>query len=259
MTISKPFMTITTLAVAALFGGGVYVMMNLGSLAERVTERLASRALGVAVEIQAMEVSLQERKAVVNGLNIANPPGFKNRNALTVDTISVELGNVSRELVVFKDITVQGTDIYMEVHEDTTNFQTIQPEVKSPPPQTAQGEEAEHQPLKVIIERLDIAQAKLNPSVTLAGGPELAPVVMPDIVMTGIGRKENGVLVQEAIVQVWQNMSRKMNSTAAGAGFYEGMNVEVLKEMGVTQFQKIRDQVSDGVNNIGKSIKGLFE
>ena len=256
MTISKSILTISSIAVAAMFGGGVYMVMNLGSLAEKIVERVGTQTLGVAVDIGHMDVSLQDRRVVVSGLDIANPPGFKHSKALSVDTISIVLGSVSKGLISFDDITVQGTQVYMEVKENTTNIQMIKDNIKIKPP-AAKEEGAEE--LKVIINRLALSQAKLNPTVTLLSAQDLAPITVPDILLTGVGKKENGILVNEAIAQVWQHLSTKFSSAASGAGFYEGMSSEALKEIGATQMKNFKDQVNEGVNEFGKSLKGLFE
>ena len=101
MSVSKPLLTATSIAIAAIFGGGVYFMVNLGSLAEQVTERIASQALGVAVQIEEMDVSLQERSVTVQGITVANPPGFQNNHALSIEKVRVSLEAVSKALITF--------------------------------------------------------------------------------------------------------------------------------------------------------------
>lgn len=255
MSISKPFLTVTSLAVAAMFGGGVYVMMNLGTFAEQITERVASKTLGVAVEIEGMDISLPERKVTISGLSVANPPGFDKAHAMTTEDISITLGNVSKTLITFKDIQVTGTEVNVEVKEQTTNLQTIKNNIKIVPPEPVEnenGEEVVKEPLKVIIDQLALSGAKINPSVTLVSATDLAPVSVPNIVLNGIGQKENGVLVSEAVAQVWQQLSAKFSNAASGAGFYEGMSTEALREMGQTQLQGMKDKISNG-------LKGLFD
>lgn len=249
MSISKPFLTLTTLAVAGMFGGGAYIVMNLGSIAQQVTERVASDTLGVDVDISNMNISLQERKAVVSGITIANPPGFKKPYAMTVDVVSVDLGNITKELITFEDITVRGTNVNVEVKENTTNLQTLKKNIKTKP--KADGEADEAEKLKVIIDRLEMSDAKVSPSVTLIGEQDLSSVMVSDIVLTGIGKRQNGVLVRDAIAQVSNQLLKKFSSAAGGAGFYQGMSADALKEMGVNQINQLTDQ-------IGSKIKGLF-
>ena len=148
MSATKTVMTGTSLAFALVFGGGVYLYMNLGSIAERYIEQIASETLGVAVTIGKLDISLQDRNATVHNLKIANPPGFKKSHAMEVSKISVDLENVSKELITFKDISVDKTFVYLEVTPNGTNLNTIKKGIKVSEPQ---GEPVQ-QP-KVILRR----------------------------------------------------------------------------------------------------------
>ncbi len=256
MSVSKSILTVSSIAVAAMFGGGVYMVMNLGTLAERIAERVGSQTLGVAVDIGHMDVSLQERKVVVSNLVIANPPGFKSDKAASIEKITITLGSVSKGLLNFNDINVQGTDVYMEVKEKTTNLQTIKQGIKVKPAAAKVDGET---PMKVIINSLNLAQAKVHPTVTLLSAQDLSPVTVSQIVLSGIGEKENGVLMNEAVAQVWKQLSAKFTSAASGGGFYEGMSSEALREIGANQLSNFKNQVNESVNEFGKSLKGIFE
>ncbi|MCB1532291.1 MAG: hypothetical protein KDJ35_05415 [Alphaproteobacteria bacterium] len=250
MSVTKTLMTVGTVGFLAVFGGGVYVMMNLGSIAQQVTERYASQTLGVDVDISSMSVSLQERTAKVVGLTIGNPPGFDKPHAVRVEEIDITLGSISKELITFKDIVVRGTDVNVEVKEQTTNLQTIQKNIK-PAPKEPAVEASGAEKLKVIINRLELAGSQVNPSVTLLSAQDLSPVTIDQILLTGIGQRENGILVRDAMAQVSRQLLKKFSDAAANGGFYQGMSSEALQEMGVSQINQIKDQV-------GQKLKGLF-
>jgi len=265
MTISKPLLTITSLVVAAMFGGGVYIMMNMDMLAKGAIERVGTQALGVDVSLGAVKISLQEKKATVSGLKIANPQGFKKSHALSVDEISVALGDITRELVIFNDIAVIGTNVNLEVTEGGTNLQAIreglpQKPVTQEPEPVAQGEEGEEKaaPVKVIVQRFEMGAAQLTPSVTLLEAQDLNPVIVQDIILTGIGEKENGVVAQEAVKQIWTQVSKRISASANEAGFYQGLSEDVLKDVVDGQLGGFKDKLQDGLNKVGESLKGLF-
>lgn len=238
-------------------------MTHLGSIAERVIEHAGSKALGVTVSIDNMQVSLKDRKAVVKGLSIANPKGFDEPMALSVESISVDLGNLSKGLVNLEEIEILGADVNMEVRQEGTNFQAIQEGMMKPAEvkeEAAAGDSDEvAEQMKVIIDKFALRDAKLHPSVMIEGVPEVSAVVVPDIVLTGIGKKENGVLAQEAIIQIWNQLSKRFSATAMNAGFYQGMDVDALKELGASQMEILKNKVSDGLDDVGSKIKGLFQ
>lgn len=261
MSLSKPFLILTVLAVVTLLGGGLYVFTNLDSLAQNITERIASDTLGVRVDIGSMEISLKDRKAVVRDITVANPSGFKKAHAMTVDFVSVDLGNISKELINFDDIAVRGTNVNLEVKERTTNLQALKNNIKTKPKDSGtsnnvgDAQDKLGAKLKVIIDRFEMSEARVSPSVILIGQQDLSPVAVPNIVLTGIGKRENGVLARDAIAQISKQLLNRFGSVASGAGFYQGMSADALKEMGVNQVNQIKDQIS---NEIGGKLKGLF-
>jgi len=261
---TKSFMTVSSIAVALIFGGGVYLFMNFGSIAKNVTERVASDTLGVKVSIASLDVSLADKSASVKGLRIGNPDGFSKPHAMSIDNISVALNSVSRELLSFKDIEVGDTKVFLEVKEGGTNLQAIKDGMKTAPsePKAEPKAEGEAAPLKVIIDRFALTNAQLHPSVTLLSEQDLKPIVVPDIILTGIGQKENGVLAREAIAQIWSQVAKTMNRAAGNAGFLQGLSADALKDMGLSQVEQIKDRVkgeiSGGVEKITGGLKSLL-
>lgn len=258
MSLTKPLMTITTLAVAGIFGGGVYMMMNMDTLAERITERLASEALGVTVSIDALEVSLQDKRAQVNGLSVANPAGFKKPNLMTVDRIEVRLDKISQQLLNLKNINVEGTRVNVEVNENGTNLHALRQSIESNKKPNQKAVENIENPMKIVVQQFVMADAQVNPSVTLITDQDLQSVKVPTIRLTDIGEKENGLLVREAIGQIWTDLSKTFAAAASNAGFYEGLSADVLQDIGVSQFGSLKTKLQDNVDSIGSGIKGLF-
>ncbi len=232
MVVSKSIVTISSVAFALLFGGGVLLYMNLGNIAKNATQRIASETLGVPVTIGSMNISIPEKSVVVKNLKIANPSGFKKPHALAVDTISIKAKSFSRELLTFDDISVTGTNAYMAVTEKGTNFNTIRQNMSAKKGNKA-AKASDSAPPKVIINRLNIAKASLTPALLLED-VDLGAVTVPDIKLTGIGRKEGGVLAGEAITQIWAEISREFNLEAAKAGMLTGLPDKVLDKIGVS-------------------------
>lgn len=259
MTTSKSIMSGAALGFALLFGGGVFLFANFGSVAKQVAERIGTQTLGVEVSIGSIDVSLAEKKATVNGLRIANPEGFSGPDALTVDTIHVSLGNVSRALVDFVDIEVAGTNIYLEVKENGNNLHALRSGIKTAPQEETAPAEEGKEPLKVIIHRFAMLDAALHPTVTLVEEQALTPLVVQDIVLTDIGVKDNGILAREAIGQIVASLTRSVNRAAAEAGFLQGMSPDALKDMGLSRFQLIKDNVDQQIDNVTDGIKSIFQ
>lgn len=270
MTATKTVFTGLSMATI-LFGGVIFLYMNLANIAKPITERLASEALGVPVSIAQMDIDIPEKRVSVSGLRVANPAGYGKKYAMTTGDITVELGDLSKELIVFNKIAITDTDVNLEVNEKGTNLNDIKKGISSKAPKSAEkpandnGEtassSAQAKPgdnTKVIIKHFALNDAQLNPSVVLFEQQDLNPVTVPDIQLTGVGQKENGILAREAIAQIADYVFKKFNQASGSAGFLNGLSSDALKDMGQAQIDVVKDQIKDEVKNIGNQLKGLF-
>lgn len=254
------------LFVTILLGGGIFAYMNLGDFAKAQIEKIGSKTLGVPVTLGGLDIALQDKKVTVGSLKIGNPAGFKKSPVLNVGDIQVQLESVSKELIVFKSIAINNTDINLEVNQNGTNFLAI----KNNLPKKGNAPKSEN-PVKVIVRDFRFNDAKLNPSLLLVDTGNFSTINVPDIRLRGIGARENGVLAGEAIAQVTQQIVTQINKSAGAAGLLQGLSVDTLKDMGIsqvnTQVNKVKDEINKQIggelgNAIGgeidKGLKSLF-
>lgn len=249
------------IVLSVLVVGGIVVYLNYTNFAKIAIEKMATKTLGVNVTIASLDIDISNMKADVGGLKIANPQGYSKPHVITVDSISIDLKGVTKELATFDNISVTGTTINLEVMENGTNLTAIRNNVDSKASAKevkAEGGE-EKPPVKVVITELLINNATLNPSSTLTGG-DLASVTLPDIILRGIGQKQNGVLASEAIAQILNYVTKVAVNAAAKAGFLEGMNIESLKAMqsSLGLSSGFVDKAKEDLQELGKGLKGLL-
>jgi len=254
MSATKAVFTVSSLAFALLFGGGVFIMMNLGDIAKNMAEKIASDTMGVSVSIGKIDVVLQEKSVTVTNIRVGNPPGYKGRHAAMIEKVHIKAETLSRALLKFNDISVSGSEIYLEVKESGTNLTDIKKTVNS---KAEKGDKAA-QKIKVIIEKMRIEKMRVHPGVLLAGLGDLEPITVPDINLRGIGTKENGVLAREAIGQIWNAISKSVSSGANSAGFYQGISPDILQDIGVGQVKSLKENFKKDIDHLGKDIKGIF-
>lgn len=234
-----------------MFSGGIYVYTNMDSLAQRVAEKVASEALGVKVTIGSMEIKLAEKMVRVSALNIANPAGFKKPYAIKIKNINIGLDALSKDLINFKSFNIDEAKVFLEVTEKGTNLQALTAGMKAKAP--ARAEDAPP-PMKVIVQNFTMTQAQLKPSAVLFAEDSLSPILIPDIELTGIGQRQNGILAREAIAQVINHVVKIANKSGAQAGFFEGLSADKLKEIGISRFQmetgKLKSKIQDSIGSI---------
>lgn len=253
MTLTKSTLTIASIATALIFGGGVYLLMNLDSIAKTLTERVASETLGVDVDIGEIQISLKEKSVIVRSVEVSNPPGYHAPHAATIDRIAMKANQLSDVLLSFEDISVTGTEMFLEVTPQGTNLTDIRNNVNA---KAAQGDSAAEQ-IKVIIARLKIEKLHVVPG-TLLIGREMEPITISNIVLRNIGRENNGVSASQAIAEVWKAVSRDVTRRAANAGFLKGLDKDALEDIGASGLQPFKDRLSDDLGTLGEDIKGVF-
>lgn len=230
--------------MAIIIAGVGFLYLNFANIAKNLAEEIASDALGVKVSIASLDLSLQDKKVTVSGIKIANPAGYKERYAITMDAVAVSLNDASSDFVDFKDIRVDGTIVNLEVTEKGNNLADLK---KRTTPKSAKEPSKDH-PMRVIVRHIVISNSTLNPSVILVGKP-VGSVQIPSVSLSGIGVRENGVLAKEAIAQILSKYISTAESKASTAGFFNG----------VDQVEKLIEGVGKEVKDIGKNIGNLFD
>ncbi len=260
---AKTSLVLFSAFVILLVCGVGYVYVNMGSLAKQLTESVASTALGVPVTIGKMDISLDENKVVVSNILISNPDGYKKENAVSIDTVTVAAESFSKTLLSFARVEVDGTNVNLEVNQNGTNLGDLQANIAKIQGQSQDKKMATD--MKVIVKKFSLTKAQLNPSITLLD-KDLAFITVPDVILNDIGKKENGILAQEAVAQIMGATLSQFNRAANGAGFLEGLPLDLLNQMGVSTvdvFQKnLKESFDKEVEGFKKGVdglKGLFE
>ena len=113
---------ITILLVLLLVvGGGVwyFVSFRMDSMIASNIETRASASLGTQVTVGTVITDVKGGKLTISNITIANPPGFKNKNAFSLNGIEAAVDYSSYE---FKHVVIDKPDIVIEEMGGETNF-----------------------------------------------------------------------------------------------------------------------------------------
>jgi len=179
------------IVVLVILGAGVYYLFaNIDAIVKRAVESQGSKVTQTEVLLSAAEVSLQDSRATLTELSIANPSGFSPEHALSVGQISVDLdpSRLSRKVVAIKDITVMRPDVFFEIASGGgSNFNRLRENVTSRGGRSAGGPE-------LIVDRLLISDGRLR--VRAPSGRETT-VNLPDITLSQLGTDANPITSAE--------------------------------------------------------------
>jgi len=194
---------------------GVYwFSQNAGKMVEAVIEDQGSRATQVAVELDAVDISLTDLKAGLRGLTVANPKGFETDHAISLGEISVKIAkDWSPDLIVIDEVMVNAPEITYEIGAEGSNIAAIQRNVEnfmkvmSGPEKSGSGStsptsdtDGQDGP-KVVINDFYIKNGQVNVSASLLQGKSL-PAPLPDIHLEDIGKdgdKSGGATPAEVV------------------------------------------------------------
>lgn len=253
----KIVLPIVALIVVAI----VLIALNLGSVVKTIAERAGSQALGVRVSIGSVNIDTAEKKVTVRNIKLANPTGFKKPHIMKVGLVNIDMESFDKELLVFSDITVSGAELFLEVNKDGTNVNALKANAAPKEKPAESVKDNQTQAPKVIIKHFLFDQAKLTPSILLMD-KVLDEVDMPKIELTDIGVKDGGTTTNEAIGQIWGQISAAALKTSAKVGFLYGLNPGVLGVMGISNAllkdSGVVDKTKEGLGKATDGLKGLF-
>ena len=229
-------------AVAAVvLGAGVFLYLNFADILVRTTEKIASNALGVGVHIGSIDVSLSDKKVIVNAIKVNNPPGYKSPYIITTDKVEIALNTASRELIDFKDINVTGSTVYAEVNEKGMNLVDLKKLATAKKQKEAAGSEA----IRVIVKHMVIDSSVIKPRVSFLDR-EIGDIRMPPLTLSNIGQG-GGVNAGTAITNVMVKYLSAAEKQVRKEGLLKGVEVPGL------------DDARKTLNKEADKLKGLFQ
>tara|TARA_A200000113_G_scaffold224864_1_gene243890 strand:- start:355 stop:1158 length:804 start_codon:yes stop_codon:yes gene_type:complete len=266
MVVSKPALSLSALAFAALFGGGIYLYMNLNSIAKPIIENLASDALGVEVSIGDLDINLSEKKAAVKSVKIENVEGFQSNHILTVSSASVNLKTLEAGLVSIGTIAVDDINMHLDITEKGTNAQTLQKQIgeRAAMKQKNAGTDDKtnatsdsKSSTKVMIDQIKLGKITLNTNSPFI--KTLKPISIDGTQINKIGVSENGVTIEKATKQITSQLLSYVNKQASKEGLYKGVAESVLKEIGTKSLNsETKGKLEEFKNEASEKLKGLF-
>jgi hypothetical protein len=212
MAVKKKSSVFIIILVILLAAGG-YLYLNANSLIVSTTERIASNALGVPVKIGSINFSLADKSITVNTLKIGNPPGYKQPNIITADSIAIGLNTASQKLVDFKNIEVKGVNVYFEMTPQGTNLTDLKKMAAGKKQTESTGSEA----VRVIVQKMVIGASTIHPSIAILNR-DIPAITMPAVNVSGIGQKNGGSDAKDVIVQVLTQYLTATQQAVANSG-----------------------------------------
>ncbi len=232
------------LVVVVVLVGGVFgiLFLNLNSLIKTGIETAGTEALGVSVTVEDVSVSLLNGQGRISGLRVANPDGYEGPYAIAVAGLSIDLdpGSLTTDVIVIREILIDGAEVRYEGNLIDSNIQTLQRAA------SGEGESAADESgaasTRVRIDHLMIRDTRVGVHVSMLKDP--LSLVLPLVEISDIG-KDEPMTASETILRILKTVNQSLVPLIREN--LPGLE-DRLKEMG----EKVGDK-------IGEKLKGLFK
>lgn len=256
--------------VVVAVGGVAYFASNIDAIIKAAIEEVGSAATKTQVTLNEVELSITSGEGALRGFRMGNPEGFKTKEAMVFDVVSVKIDtdSITSDVIVIKEIVIVAPRITYELGGGGSNIQTIQKNVqafaKSMGAGGGGGTPAEESTggKKVIIENLYVRDGKIGVSAAFLAGKQMN-VPLPDIHMKDIGKKAGGASPAEVADQLLSKISQSATGAVSGLGLDKMMDTAKDAAAGAQKMLEsgagdVKKTFEGATKSVGDSLKGMF-
>ncbi|MBQ2335281.1 MAG: AsmA family protein [Victivallales bacterium] len=261
---------IVVVLIIALFA----IILNLGKIVKTGINTVVPQVTKCEAHVEDVNFNVFGGKFEIKNLVIKNPEGYKTDQAFSLGHIfvNVKMGSLMSDVIEIDQVLIDAPEITYEVGLGNSNLNTILENVNSALPSSdeekkEEKEEKKEGGKKVVVNLVKVTNGKIGVSAKIAGGME-APIVLPDIEIKDLGKKEGGIsMVQAAAITLKTTLlsifdvlksSGKLlldGAKAIGEGIVDG--VKSLGDGAKDSIKSLGDSAKDGVKSLEDGAKSL--
>ncbi len=184
------------LVILLLVAGGLfYLYQSLDGIVKAAIENYGSRAVGTAVTVQGVQISLRDGEGVITGLKVANPEGFDGPTALETGLIRIRVDGAAirqRPLRVTQ-ISVESAAINYQPRRGGGNLEVLKRNIESYVSALKKGgakADSEGQP-KLVIQDLTVREASVDLQIPVF--KIRRTLKLPEIRLANLGESGSGI------------------------------------------------------------------
>jgi len=226
-------------------------------------EKAASEALGVAVTIKDVDLSVLRGGVGIEGLVVKNPKGYANENLLELGEgrVVVNIGSLLGDTVKIREIKLDGAKLTMEQKGLTNNLKEIIDRLPK-------GQKAGEQPAgkKLHIDKLEITNTNVKVKLLpVPGKSDTVSMKIDPIVMEDLGSDNKlsmGVLSARILTAMATGVAKQgagvlPDDMVKGIGSALGATIDMGKEA-TKEGQKLLDTTTGAGKEVLGGLKDLL-
>ena len=250
----KKLIRVVVVLVVLLILAVVVAWVMIDSIAKVGVEKGGSYALGVKTTLDDMSISLLRGRLAMDGLNVANPEGFKSDHLMHSGRfeLAIDSGSLFSDSINVTKFELDGLDMNVEQKAGGSNVSKVIDNLKrlgSP-----EEKEKDSGGKKVKVDRIVIRNVKAH--FHLISGIKPVTVVVPEIVLTDVtSDNAAGVAVSQLAGRIVPAILASVLENGKGvvpADLLKGLNGELtgLAEAVAGQTGKLIEQVGGDLKDV---------
>jgi len=249
---------------------GFYVLYSsLDSIIEAAIEKYGSEITQTEVSLDGVAIDPANGRGALKGLQVGNPAGFETGYAAKLGEISmaIDIGTLTEDVIVIKEIRITKPAVTYEISSKGSNIDALQRNIDAYTGSGGSGKKAASSEIqagpKLVIDDLYITDGKISVSAAALKGKALSSA-LPDIHLTGIGRKSGGATAGEVAKTIMASLSKGVGKGVAVLNLDDVLGAVGGGVKGAADVIKkgtgdIGGTVGESAGEAGEALKGLFK
>jgi len=250
----KTLRRIALVLFSILVVAGVIAYFGLDGILKRTVQTEATKSLKLRTTLNRAHLSLLGGKLDLNGLRIANPPGFAAPEMLELGGIdlAVKYDQLRKDPIHVQSLTIDHPKFVIEQSHGALNF-------KKAIDRMPQSQGSSGKPIKLVIDELNVRDAQVIIHPGLPGMGQEIVVPIPSIALKNVGSgrgSQNGAAIKDVasvVLAALAGSAAKSASVPAALTAILHLNVgQVAGKLGADAQKQIAAAIPGGLSNISK-------
>ncbi|AKO64411.1 hypothetical protein VI34_00080 [Methylophilales bacterium MBRSG12] len=273
----KKLLVIFLIGLIAIAGLLFFLKDNLDEIVREIIVTSVSDATDTNVSLAQVKLNLKEGVGVLNNYQQGNPEGFQTKYAFRFDQaeLEIDVGTILDDVVIIERVFINHADIVYEFNDGKTNFVELKKNIdkKTKKKNSDQknnpvvdqkknlSQSKTQQSKKIIIRSFEMINTEVEAVMPFASSQTLS-VQLPNIKLSNIGAKENGLLADELVKVFLDAMEKDLKRAVNFKNLVNDLEKDLKKQIdreAEKAIKKIESELGE-IENIKelKKLKDLF-
>jgi hypothetical protein len=273
----KKLLVILLIVLIAISGLLFFLKDNLDEIVREIIVTSVSDATQTNVSLAQVKLNLKEGVGVLNNYQQGNPEGFQTKYAFRFDQaeLDIDVGTILDDVVIIERVFINHANIVYEFNDGKTNFVELKKNIdkntkkknsdqKNNPlvdQEKTSSKSKTQQSKKIIIRSFEMINTEVEAAMPFASSQTLS-VQLPNIKLSNIGAKENGLLADELMKVFLDAMEKDLKRAVNFKNLVNDLEKDLKKQIdreAEKAIKKIESELGE-IENIEelKKLKDLF-